>query len=152
MYTRHTVLRTALAAGLVATALVGCGQLRPANKMDIYEAVLSGSQEVPPASTSGSGNAEVMLNKNTNTLRWKVTYGSLTGAATAAHIHGPAPVGANAGVVVPFSGNLNAQPIMGEAQITPEQAAALAAGQWYVNIHTAQFPNGEIRGQLVPRR
>jgi hypothetical protein len=152
MLTRHSVLRTALAAGLVATALVGCGQLRPANKIDIYEAVLSGSQEVPPATTPGTGNAELMLNTNTNTLKWKVTYSGLTGAATGAHIHGPAPVGANAGIVVPFSGNLNAQPITGEAQITAEQAGALAAGQWYVNIHTAQFPGGEIRGQLRARR
>jgi len=152
MFSRKALLRTALAAGLAATVLAGCGQMRPANKIDIYEATLSGAQEVPPATTPATGNAELMLNTNTNTLRWKVTYSGLTGPATAAHIHGPAPRGANAGVVVPFSGNLNAQPMMGEQTITPEQATALANGQWYVNIHTAQFPNGEIRGQLGARR
>ncbi len=152
MLSRQHFLRTALAAGLAAGLLAGCGQMRPANKIDIYEATLSGGQEVPPAATPATGSAELMLNTNTNTLRWKVTYSGLTGPATAAHIHGPAPRGANAGVVVPFSGNLNAQPIMGEQAITPDQAAALANGQWYVNIHTAQFPNGEIRGQLGARR
>ena len=152
MISRHTVLRTALAVGLVAATLAGCGQMRTSSKIDVYEASLSGGQEVPPAATPAMGNAEVMLNTNTNMLTWKVTYSGLTGPATAAHIHGPAPRGANAGVMVPFSGNLNAQPITGEAKLTPEQAAALATGQWYVNIHTARFPGGEIRGQLNARR
>lgn len=152
MTSRKTFLRTALAAGLVATFLAGCGQMRPMGNTAIYEASLSGGQEVPPAVTPANGVAEVMLNTQTNTLRWKVTYSGLSGPATAGHIHGPAPRGANAGVAVPFSGNLNAQPIMGEQTITPEQAAALASGQWYVNIHTAKFPNGEIRGQLGTRR
>lgn len=151
MFTRTTMLRTALAAALI-TSLAACGQMRPSNKIDIYDASLSGAQEVPAADTGGTGKAEVMLNTNTNTLSWKVTYSGLSGAATAAHIHGPAPRGQNAGVVVPFSGNLSAQPISGETKITPEQAAALANGQWYVNIHTAKYPGGEIRGQLAARR
>jgi hypothetical protein len=152
MVSRHTVLRAALAAGLVVSTLAGCGEMRPSQKIDIYEAALSAAQEVPPNSSAGTGSAEVQLNTNTNTLKWKVTYSGLTGAATAGHIHGPAPMGQNAGVQVPFPGNLNAQPITGETQITSAQAAALASGQWYVNIHTPQNPGGEIRGQLQPRR
>ncbi|RYF41966.1 MAG: CHRD domain-containing protein [Comamonadaceae bacterium] len=152
MTSRKTLLRSALAAGVALTLLAGCGQMRPMGNTAIYEASLSGGQQVPPAVTPGNGVAELMLNTNTNTLRWKVTYSGLTGPATAAHIHGPAPRGGNAGVVVPFSGNLNAQPITGEQTITPEQATALANGLWYVNIHTARYPNGEIRGQLTPRR
>ena len=152
MISRYIVLRTALAAGLLATALVGCGQLRPAHKIDIYEASLSGAQEVPPANTPATGAAEVMLNTNTNTLSWKVTYSGLTGAATGGHLHGPAPMGQNAGVMVPFTGNLDAQPMTGQATLTTQQVTALTSGQLYVNLHTAQFPNGEIRGQLRPRR
>ena len=151
MLSRHTVLRTALAAGFVTLALAGCGQMRPSQKIQIFEASLSGSQEVPPAATSATGAAEIQFNENTNKLTWKVTYNGLTGPATAGHIHGPAAMGQNAGVVIPFTGNLNAQPVMGETTITPAQYADLAAGLYYVNIHTDRFPAGEIRGQLRKR-
>lgn len=152
MMSRHTFFRTAAAAALVGVALAGCGQLRPSQKIDIYDATLSGAQEVPPATTAATGVAEVQLNTNTNTLKWKVTYSGLTGPATGGHIHGPADMGQNAGVVIPFTSDLNAQPITGQANLSAQQAAQLAAGQWYVNIHTARYPGGEIRGQLRLRR
>ncbi|MCY7317238.1 MAG: CHRD domain-containing protein [Ramlibacter sp.] len=151
MLSRHTFLRTAVAAGLVSLTLAGCGMMRPSQKMDIFEASLSPSQEVPPAASTATGSAEVQFNANTNKVTWKVTYNGLTGPATAGHIHGPAPVGANAGVVIPFASNLNAQPVMGEMTVTPAQYADMAAGLYYVNIHTARFPGGEIRGQLRKR-
>ena len=151
MLSRHTFLRTAIAAGLVTLTLAGCGQMRPSEKIQIFETTMAASQEVPPNTSTATGAAEVMFNENTNKLTWKVTYSGLTGPATAGHIHGPAPVGQNAGVVVPFPGNLTAQPIMGEATLTPAQYADLAAGLYYVNIHTARSPGGEIRGQLRRR-
>lgn len=151
MLSRHTLLRTAIAAGFVSLTLAGCGQLRPSQKIQIFEASLSSGQEVPPAASTASGAAEVQFNENTNKLTWKVTYTGLTGPATGAHIHGPAPVGQNAGVVIPFTANLNAQPVTGEATITPAQYADLAAGLYYVNVHTARFPGGEVRGQLRRR-
>jgi hypothetical protein len=150
MMNRHTVVRTALAAALVAL-VAGCGQMRPSQKMDIYEATLSGAQEVPAVNTAGRGTAEVQFNSNTSTLSWKVTYSGLTGPATAGHIHGPAGAGQNAGVTVPFT-NVTANPITGEAKITPQQYGDLAAGLWYVNLHTAAHPGGEIRGQLRRRQ
>ena len=151
MLSRHTFLRTAVAAGLVSLTLVGCGMMRPSQKMDIFEANLTPSQEVPPADSTATGSAEVQFNANTNKVTWKVMFNGLTGPATAGHIHGPAPVGANAGVVIPFAGNLNAQPVMGEMTVTPAQYADMAAGLYYVNIHTDRFPGGEIRGQLRKR-
>ena len=151
MLSRHTFLRTAVAAGLVSLTLAGCGMMRPSQKMDIFEANLTPSQEVPPADSTATGSAEVQFNANTNKVTWKVMFNGLTGPATAGHIHGPAPVGANAGVVIPFAGNLNAQPVMGEMTVTPAQYADMAAGLYYVNIHTARFPGGEIRGQLRKR-
>ena len=150
MMSRQTILRTAIAAA-ATLALAGCGQMRPSQKADIYEATLSGAQEVPPANTRGTGTAEVQLNTSTNVLSWKVTYSGLTGPATAAHIHGPAGPGANAGVVIPFQ-NASANPIVGQATITPAQYGDLAAGLWYVNVHTAANPGGEIRGQLRKRQ
>ena len=152
MLTRQTVLRTTLAASVLALGLAGCGQMRPSQKMDVYEATLSGAQEVPPRTGGGSGMAEIQYNANTSEITYKVTYSGLSGPATGAHIHGPAAAGANAAIVVPFTGNLNAQPIQGTAKITPTQFGDLAAGLWYVNVHTAQAPGGEIRGQLRRRQ
>ena len=151
MMSRQTVLRTALAAAVVAVVTTGCGQMRPSQKMDIYEATLSGAQEVPPANTAGRGMAEVQFNSNTNMLTWKITYSGLSGPATAGHIHGPASASQNAGVVVPFA-NASASPITGQAAITAQQYGDLAAGLWYVNLHTAANPGGEIRGQLRRRQ
>jgi len=145
-------LRAVLVTGLIAGGVAGCAQLRPSSNVDIYEATLSGGEEVPPVATSATGMAELRLNKQTQMLNWRVTYNALSGPATGAHIHGPVPMGQNAGIVVPFTGDLNAQPLTGERKLTPEQVTQLTGGQWYVNLHTARHPGGEIRGQLRQRR
>jgi hypothetical protein len=150
MPSRHTLLRAAIAASFVTLTLAGCGMMGASSKMQVFEASLSPSQEVPPTASTGSGAAEVQFDQATNKLTWKVTYSGLTGPAAAGHIHGPAAMGANAGVVIPFTG-ITAQPVMGEMTITPAQYADLAAGLYYVNIHSAKFPGGEIRGQLRKR-
>src|SRR5277367_2450908 len=102
----------------------------------------------PGIASSGKGMATASLDTTTKTLTWNVDYSGLSGPATAAHIHGPADPGANAGIVVPFSGNL-ASPIKGSATLTDAQIAQLEAGKWYINIHTEANKGGEIRGQLV---
>jgi len=102
----------------------------------------------PGVASSGKGTATASLDTNTKTLTWTVDYSGLSGPATAAHIHGPADPGANAGIVVPFTGNF-ASPIKGSATLTDAQIAQLEAGKWYVNIHTEANKPGEIRGQLV---
>ena len=102
----------------------------------------------PGVASSGKGAATASLDTNTKTLTWTVDYSGLSGPATAAHIHGPADPGSNAGIVVPFTGNL-ASPIKGSATLTDAQIAQLEAGKWYVNIHTEANKPGEIRGQLV---
>jgi hypothetical protein len=73
----------------------------------------------------------------------------LSGPASAAHFHGPAAPGQNAGVIVPFPNPES--PIRGEATLTEAQAADLLAGRWYVNVHSRAHPGGEIRAQVVAR-
>jgi CHRD domain len=112
-----------------------------------FKADLSGASEVPPVSGAGKGTATLSLNTATKTLTWTVNYSGLSGPATAAHIHGPAAAGANAGVLVRFNGDL-ASPIKGSATLSDAQISDLEAGKLYVNIHTAANKSGEIRGQL----
>jgi hypothetical protein len=116
-----------------------------------FKATLNGTSEVPPNQSPATGTATVTLDSATNTITWSGTFSGLTGPATAAHIHGPAPAGKNAGVILWIStkGSPFNSPFEGKGQLTPEQAADLTAGNCYVNIHTAANPGGEIRGQLA---
>ena len=110
-------------------------------------ATLSGAEEVPPVETGGTGSANVTWNSETKALSWSIDFAGLSGPAAAAHFHGPADPGANAGPVITID-DLES-PSEGTATLTDEQAADLAAGKWYVNVHTEANPDGEIRGQVM---
>ena len=112
------------------------------------KATLDGKSEVPPNTSAAAGTADIDYDAASKKLSWKVTYSGLSGPATAAHFHGPAAAGANAGVKVPIA-NPTTSPVEGSATLNDEQAADLMAGKYYVNIHTAANPGGEIRGQVT---
>ncbi|WP_213770128.1 CHRD domain-containing protein [Bradyrhizobium sp. dw_78] len=112
------------------------------------KATLDGKSENPPTTSAGKGEADIDYDAATKKLTWKLTYSGLTGPATAAHFHGPAEVGKNAGVAVAIPG-VTSNPVEGSATLTDAQAADLEAGKYYVNIHTAANPGGEIRGQVT---
>lgn len=114
------------------------------------KANLQPSSEVPPRVSRGHGELNATFDTATESLQWTITYEGLSGPATAAHFHGPAPVGQNAKVQVPIEKSALASPIKGMAKLTEQQVTDLMAGQWYFNIHTAQNPMGEIRGQVLP--
>ena len=112
-----------------------------------FKAPLSAGEEVPPNTSKATGNIEATYDTATKKLSWKGSYSGLTGPETAAHFHGPAPKGQNAGVVVPVDAAKS--PFEGSATLTDSQAADLMKGDWYFNVHTAENKGGEIRGQLV---
>ena len=112
------------------------------------KATLSGASEVPANTSTGKGSADIDYDAATKKMTWKLTYSGLSGPATAAHFHGPAEPGKNAGVVVAIPG-ATSSPAEGSATLTDAQAADLAAGKLYVNVHTAANPGGEIRGQVT---
>ncbi len=142
--------RTMLHVGLLAAllGLAACGMTPMASGSSAMSARLSGASEVPPVISNGSGTIDAVLNKQTNTLNWTITYAGLSGPVTAGHFHGPAMAGQNAGVAVPLTGSM-ASPIKGSATLTAAQATDLMAGKWYVNLHTAANPSGELRGQVT---
>ena len=142
MIVRRTAIASILAAG--ALVIAGCGMMNkgPAGAMTVP---LSGQNEVPPNASGGSGTGKVELDGNV--IKWNITYSGTTGPVTAGHFHGPAVAGANAGVVVPFAGPL-ASPIVGSATLTPAQVDQVKQGLWYINLHTAANPGGELRGQV----
>lgn len=109
-----------------------------------FSADLTAGAEVPPTESDATGTADVMVDTEAGTVSWTVTVENLTGDPTAAHIHGPAAEDENAGPVIDMS-----EAIMeGSGEITEDQIAELKDGKYYVNVHTEEYPDGEIRGQL----
>lgn len=138
------MLRHALFATVFTFGLMGAASAATLH----FEASLDRKSEVPPKLGDASGQALATLDTATKTLSYTITFGGLSGPATAAHFHGPAAVGANAGVAVPIGKDL-VNPVTGTATLTDAQVADLEGGKWYVNVHTAANPGGELRGQLM---
>ena len=132
---------------LLATLVLGIAFAGPAfaEKM---KATLDAKSETPPNASTATGMADIDYDAASKKLTWKLTYSGLTGPATAAHFHGPAEAGKNAGVAVAIP-NATTSPNEGSATLTDAQAADLLAGKYYVNVHTAANPGGEIRGQVT---
>jgi hypothetical protein len=136
------ILRLLTTASLMSVALAAPAW---AEKMT-FTADLSAANEVPPADSTATGKAEATFDSDTKQLTWIATADGLTGEATAAHFHGPAPEDQNAGPMVALE-DLSS-PMEGSATLTDDQVKALTDGQMYFNVHTAKFPDGEIRGQM----
>ena len=141
------MVRTWLAAAAFGAAL---GMFAAAQAETLhYTARLDGSQETPPNLSKGAGHADVTVDTETHKLKWVMDFSGLGGPATMAHFHGPAEPGKAAGVLVPIGAPLTS-PSTGESTLTDEQIVQLRAGMVYLNIHTAEHPAGEIRGQVTP--
>ena len=132
---------------LAAIFTFGCLSAASAAMID-FQGTLSGKSEVPPTASTGSGDVLATLDTSTKKLTYTMTFMGLTGPATAAHFHGPAAAGANAGVAVPIGAN-PASPVTNTVTLTDAQIKDLEAGKWYANVHTAANPGGEIRGQMM---
>ena len=146
--------------GLVAFGLLAPGA--SAGRFD-YRAPLSHAQEVGTVNAPGAhGHAVFWVSGST--LHYRVSVKHLTGAATMAHIHAPAPRGVNTGIAIwlcdsaaiPGPGTTPACStttsgglIEGSVSVTTGQLAWLDTGMAYVNVHTAAHPGGEVRGQIL---
>ncbi len=125
------------------------GQLVPV----LMQAELNGANGIPPVPGTGGGGLATMALVG-NVLSMNLTYGGLSGPATAAHIHGPAGMGANAGVLADLAGLVDgafgaAGSLSGKLVLNPAQLGAVYSGLAYINIHTGANPGGEIRGQIL---
>jgi apolipoprotein N-acyltransferase len=116
----------------------------------VFIANLSGGQEVPAVNTDGKGVCRLFLNAAQTQITANCRYSGLSSSASAAHIHGNAAIGTTAPVLFNFgtvsatSGTISPAPFT----VTAQQVADLRANKMYANLHTANNPNGEIRGQI----
>ena len=130
---RHTLFAAVAAVGLLIASAASA-------QMVHYSAKLAGA-----AGVKGSGDVTAMLDGKTFT--YSASYKDLTGPAVAAHFHVAATPGGNGPPVMPAV--VTPSPIKGTATLTDAQVADLNAGKWYLNVHTAANPGGEIRGTVT---
>ena len=113
----------------------------------VYGCVLNPRQEFPPAGSAGFGGGQFVIDTDANTVAYRIAFTGLSSTQTAAHIHGFAAPGTNAGVQVALPlGN----PAVGTWNYAEASEANILAGLAYANIHSVSFPGGEMRGQIVP--
>jgi hypothetical protein len=153
--------------GLVCVVVSTSGVGLAHDQNTTFQAHLTGFQEVPPKLTAGNGQFTATLDNET--ISYELTYADLSSAAQAAHIHF-AQRGVNGGVIAFLcgGGNKPACPANGgtvhgtitpaDIMAIPDQGVtagdfagvvhAMQSGVTYVNVHSAQFSAGEIRGQI----
>jgi len=135
-----------LVAGMPSAAHAQSAQL--ANRMQIMTN-LHGMNDVPRGDMHGSGTATITLYPKSSKVCYAVTIKGVMGYAFAAHIH-KGPVGKEGPVVIPIGtpgkngrtvGCVNAKTFMIRAIMQNPR-------QYYVNVHTKEYPGGAVRGQL----
>ncbi|WP_321930723.1 CHRD domain-containing protein [Paraburkholderia guartelaensis] len=121
-----------------------------------FSVPLNGSEQVPPVQTRGMCEARLIYDPDTRQVTWNVTCTNLSSPVTMAHFHlGTAGKNGEAVVWLTKVGSTSTPidgPIQGASTLTPDQAKDFVAGNLYINVHTKDHPDGEVRGQvLVPK-
>jgi hypothetical protein len=116
-------------------------------KFSVY---LSGRQAVPANNSPGSGTCMITLNQTQTQVSVECRYRNLSSNVTGAHIHDNGPVGVNGPIRFDFSFTGGTTGTFGPVvfNTTPAQIADMRSNKWYIDLHTTNFPNGEIRGQV----
>jgi len=115
----------------------------------LFTATLNGASETPPNASTATGMASFTYNPTTHVLSGSVTFSGIVSATTVAHIHmGAVGVAGNPVFTLEASGPFASPINYTSPALSSTQFGDLVAGMYYVNIHSVDFPNGEIRGQL----
>mmetsp|Transcript_17414 Transcript_17414/g.44417 ORF Transcript_17414/g.44417 Transcript_17414/m.44417 type:complete len:1132 (+) Transcript_17414:2-3397(+) len=124
------------------------------NEVTTLEAYLS--SDLLPHNSPGKGRVEVQVINNNVVCLQEMYFWNIESDFQALHIHGPAVVGQNAGVLIPLTNFVTSwddDAVYGTTFVcvsaSPTTVAAILAEQTYINFHTSAFPGGEIRGQIV---
>ncbi len=127
-------------------ALAGCGMMGGSGGQGGVSVSLSGAEEVPPVSATGSGTGRFTVGED-GSVSGSVTTTGVQG--TMAHIH-QATKGMNGPVIVPLTKSGDTYSVPAGAKLNASQMQAFKSGSLYVNVHTAANKGGEVRGQLTP--
>ncbi|WP_390378664.1 CHRD domain-containing protein, partial [Alteromonas sp. MTD1] len=112
-----------------------------------YEITLNGTQQVPRNNTDTSATAIIEVDESLNLFTIDIDTTNLSNI-DAAHIH-VGGIGVNGDVLFALEPDGESSYVLDETSIDDDTIAQLAAGNFYLNIHTDAYPNGEVRGQIV---
>lgn len=115
-----------------------------------FGTVLSGKNEQVPNSVTATGTAAVTLNTDTKMMSYRIDYAGLTAPPVVMHFHGLRTPNGGPPEVIVIRRDHPPSPVTGSQLLNDRQIAQLKHGDWYANIHTRRFPDGEIRGWMVP--
>jgi hypothetical protein len=137
---------SARAADGIGTSAGGVGGINAT----AYMMTMTGAQEVPRNNSAGTANVTVILNRNTSAVTVTGSFMGLTSNATAAHIHGPAAVGMSGPILFPLNvPSATSGSVSGTAPMSTLQMNDMINGQTFVSIQSVNFPEGELRAQIV---
>lgn len=143
-----------LVLALILLSVAGCSFYlgEPRVPKTDFKAALYGANEVPPTQSRGSGYFEAVYRPSTKVLEYRLNLVGLSSPMTMGYLHGPASPEENAEKVAPINIPIfyYDSGVWDGVTLTEEQAAEVLAGRWYVNVMTTQYPDGEIRGQILP--
>ena len=146
----NAAIRTTLILALLLVSACSYYLGEPKVPKTDLRAWLDSSSEVPPTQSRGSGYFEAVYRPSTKVLEYRLNLVGLSGPITTGYLQGPAGPGENAQQVAPINIPIYGNTIWDGVTLTEEQAAQVLAGLWYVNVMTIQYPDGEIRGQILP--
>ncbi len=149
----NTFLKTTLLTAFAGLVMAQAGK---ADTIVGLSGVINGAQD--NVSTPWTGTETGSINLTTNLFSWDVSYNysntDIYGIPDMAHFHAGAP-GVDGPIIIPLADTSMMTPVtpiptsfMGSQMVTASQASAIAAGNWYFNLHTTVYPAGIIRGQL----
>lgn len=145
--------RLVLSLGLLLAA-AGCSfnMGEPNLPQTDFRADLSGAREVPATDSKGEGYFTATYRPSTKVLEYRINLVRLSGPVRQVGLYGPAAPDQNAAQVVwidiPFYADRST--VNDGVTLTEQQAKEVLAGLWYVNVLTEKYPDGEIRGQILP--
>lgn len=146
VYQKHPIAFWGLLFLFLLLSLTGIGQ--PFHFTSTYK----GANEVPANNSTATGTITGTYDSVTNVISFTISFTGLSANTTGAHFHGPAVPGSNAPVVFPHDsvplGVTAATTGTATDTLSQAQEADLLAGKWYSNIHTSNFPGGEIRALI----
>lgn len=132
------------AAPMGATGEAGAVPPAPADAP--IQVLLSGTQEVPPNGSAATGTGVITFDPDSGQFTVEATTQGMAGIA--AHVH-EGPVGVSGPIIFPMTETVPGSGVWRTSvQLTAAQTTALLAERYYINVHSAAFPNGEIRAQI----
>ena len=118
----------------------------------VFYADLSADEQSAVTESPGVGRVDFVLDRVTLKLTWTASYQKLTSQSTGIHIHGPQTPGGEAGILIDLAPKGMTLPIVGSSVLNEGLLAYLVQDRLYVNLHSAKYPMGELRGPVKKAR